>query len=444
MARWPTLVGVFCTLQLLAAAPVLHGSTAAALPGPGVVQSPPTTPPTSPAPTSTPTSAPAPTDGAGDPAREPGSEPDAGSTADPAADPSTTLDPLLDEAPGEEVPEVDVTVPPPGGAYSDQKPYTPQPVLWSSVRRAEEKLAEARAAQEASIDLVRRSRAGLKALMQHHRRLEGQHRDLGGQILQAEGVLRDRAVAAFVSNGALAPMMLGSLGAADHDQVLDLQTRHLLVDAVIGADIEVIAADRGARASIEAELTEVAGDIRAIEGALAAAEAEAGATMEAVGRAEGELAAFLAGSAIYISGVVFPVAEPFSRPLIDSFGFPRMPGTPDEHWHEGIDIFAPAGTPLVATERGVITRVGSGRLGGLTVWLRGESGAHWYYAHLQSHASGLVVGMVVDAGQVVGYVGNTGNAVSTPPHLHLELHPDGSGPVNPYPLLSVVADDAVE
>jgi murein DD-endopeptidase MepM/ murein hydrolase activator NlpD len=117
-----------------------------------------------------------------------------------------------------------------------------------------------------------------------------------------------------------------------------------------------------------------------------------------------------------------------------------MVGTPDEHWHQGIDIFAPAGTPLLAAERGVVTRVGSGRLGGLTVWLRGGSGTAWYYAHLQSHQPGLEPGTEVEAGDVIGYVGNSGNAVSTPPHVHLEIHPVGGGPVNPYPLLNVLAD----
>ncbi|MDH3294603.1 MAG: peptidoglycan DD-metalloendopeptidase family protein, partial [Acidimicrobiia bacterium] len=153
-----------------------------------------------------------------------------------------------------------------------------------------------------------------------------------------------------------------------------------------------------------------------------------------------ELEAFKAGSEIYIDGVIFPIAGPYSVPLINSFGFPRMPGTPDAHSHQGIDIFAPRGTPLVAAERGVIGRVGNGRLGGLKFWLRGESGADWYYAHLDGFAPGLHNGQVVEAGELLGYVGNTGNAVGTPPHLHLEIHPGGGAAVNPYPLLKVVSD----
>ena len=160
----------------------------------------------------------------------------------------------------------------------------------------------------------------------------------------------------------------------------------------------------------------------------------------AVDQARIELEAFKAGSEIYVDGVVFPIAGPYSVPLINSFGFPRMPGTPDAHAHEGIDIFAPRGTPLVAAERGVVGRIGNGRLGGLKLWLRGESGADWYYAHLDGFAPGLHDGQVVEAGELLGYVGNTGNAVGTPPHLHLEIHPNGGAAVNPYPLMKVVSD----
>ena len=117
-----------------------------------------------------------------------------------------------------------------------------------------------------------------------------------------------------------------------------------------------------------------------------------------------------------------------------------MTGTADAHWHEGIDLFAPAGTPLLATERGIVTKIGSGRLGGLRLWLRGESGTDWYYAHLSGFAPKLSEGQVVEAGDVLGYVGTTGNAVGTPPHLHMQVHPNGGDPVNPYPLLKVVSD----
>ena len=96
------------------------------------------------------------------------------------------------------------------------------------------------------------------------------------------------------------------------------------------------------------------------------------------------------------------------------------------------------GTPEVACERGIITKLGSDVLGGTTLWLKGESGTYYYYAHLSRYADGIAKGTLVDAGQIVGYVGDTGNAKGGPPHLHFEIHPDGGPAVNPYPLLKVV------
>jgi peptidoglycan LD-endopeptidase LytH len=124
----------------------------------------------------------------------------------------------------------------------------------------------------------------------------------------------------------------------------------------------------------------------------------------------------------------------------DDFGDARMAGSPDAHSHEGTDIFAPAGTPLLATERGVITSMGTDRLGGTKLWLVGASGTRYYYAHLSGFAPTVVDGLVVEAGSFIGLVGNTGNAAGSPPHLHFEIHPLGSGPVNPYPLLKAVDD----
>jgi len=113
-------------------------------------------------------------------------------------------------------------------------------------------------------------------------------------------------------------------------------------------------------------------------------------------------------------------------------------GTEYQHWHEGTDIMAPSGTPLLAAERGIITKMGSDVLGGTKIWVKGESGTYYYYAHLSAFAPGMVNGLVVDAGTIIGYVGDTGNARGGAPHLHFEIHPDGGAAVNPYPLLKVV------
>jgi len=134
------------------------------------------------------------------------------------------------------------------------------------------------------------------------------------------------------------------------------------------------------------------------------------------------------------AGWRFPVAGDHN--FIDSWGFPRS----GNRTHKGADIFADWGTPVVAIERGVISKIGTNSLGGLVVWLQGESGNAYYLAHLSAYAPGLAVGQVVDTGTLVGYVGNTGNAATTPPHLHFEVHPGGGDAVNPYPLLKGVSD----
>lgn len=146
-----------------------------------------------------------------------------------------------------------------------------------------------------------------------------------------------------------------------------------------------------------------------------------------------KLAVYELGARAYVAGFVFPLAS--DAEFIDSWGYPRMVGTESEHWHQGTDIFAPYGAPAVASENGVIERLGQASLGGNKLWVRGDSGMSYYYAHLSAFAEGMENGRRVRAGEVVGYVGDTGNAKGTSPHLHFETHPAGGEVVNAYPLL---------
>ena len=133
---------------------------------------------------------------------------------------------------------------------------------------------------------------------------------------------------------------------------------------------------------------------------------------------------------------MFPVGAPFN--FASTFGAPRMTGTKYEHTHQGNDIFATGGTPLYATSRGVIARKAVAVLGGNKLWLVAADGTQYYYAHLSAYADGIEDGAVVEAGQVLGYVGDTGNARGTPPHLHFEIHPGGGAAIDPYPILDAV------
>lgn len=121
-----------------------------------------------------------------------------------------------------------------------------------------------------------------------------------------------------------------------------------------------------------------------------------------------------------------PVDGPTS--FTDTYGEPREGG----RRHEGVDMFAAQGTPVVAMTEAVVHRQGSTGAGGISVLLRGKNGTDYYYAHLSRFAA-ISTGQKVAAGERVGYVGTTGNASRTAPHLHFEIHPEGGGPVNPYP-----------
>ncbi|MEI2416243.1 M23 family metallopeptidase [Orrella sp. JC864] len=115
--------------------------------------------------------------------------------------------------------------------------------------------------------------------------------------------------------------------------------------------------------------------------------------------------------------------------LADTWGAPRGNG----RRHEGIDIFAPRGRPVLSATEGIVTRKGSSPLGGNIVWVMGPGRQMHYYAHLDRHGS-VEPGDRVQAGTPLGTVGNTGNARGTPPHLHYGIYQAG-GAINPYPLL---------
>ena len=103
--------------------------------------------------------------------------------------------------------------------------------------------------------------------------------------------------------------------------------------------------------------------------------------------------------------------------------------------HKGIDIFAPRGTALVAVADGIVSYIGDQPKGGHCLWLTTEEGTSFYYAHLDRWAAGLFEGMEVRSGDLLGYVGNTGNAKYTSPHLHFAVNQNDEM-VNPFPILT--------
>ena len=132
--------------------------------------------------------------------------------------------------------------------------------------------------------------------------------------------------------------------------------------------------------------------------------------------------------------LAFPVQGANNRSVLSFFGAERDAGRREHH---GIDIFAQRGTPALAATDGVVRSISPNELGGNVVWLRDERRPQTlYYAHLDRHA--VHEGQRVRIGDTLGFVGNTGNARSTRPHLHFGIYRRGEGPVDPYPFVRLI------
>ena len=355
----------------------------------------------------------------------------------PVGETTTTTAPPPPEDPGaveevepEPVPVVPDTVPPrppDPGVYAAQAGQ----IIRRQLRVAEAEAVELETAYEqakalmvgleSELDLLERSITGLAdADRAAVRRVEAARRKFEARAAQATVRGRVDDFARLITT----------------DDPNELAMAQSLLGSVLNADQVAVEEYLAARAAVDADLVSVAERLVTARLELEGARAQLVEARRASVAAQFNLAVFAAGSEIVIRGFVFPVGDPHS--FGDSFGAPRMMGTSYEHAHQGTDILAPAGTPLLACERGIITKMGADVLGGTKIWVKGESGTYYYYAHLSAFAEGMADGVVVEAGDVIGFVGDTGNAQGGPPHLHFEIHPDGGHAVNPYPLLKVV------
>ena len=329
------------------------------------------------------------------------------------------------------MPLSDQRVPSPPGEPVD--PRSAERLIRRELRVAQAEVLQSAAEVEATAALVDQLSDRLAGLQRELARLDVAQQLKVQELEEAEVRFRERIANAVVRGNAaeldtvmtsedgtvleLRKVFLASVSEADRESVSDLQQAKAVIDEGVLAAVDAVAQTR-----------------RELRGARSALQDALRINTER----KFQLAVFSAGSEIVIRGFVFPVGEPYS--FIDSWGYPRMVGTEYEHGHQGVDIMAPFDTPLYAVERGIITRVGTDILGGTKLWLKGQSGTYYYYAHLAAFAEGMVEGAVVSAGDVVGFVGDTGNARGGAPHLHFQVHPGGGQAVNPYGLLRVVAD----
>lgn len=327
-----------------------------------------------------------------------------------------------------------------------------------AVSGAEARLSHASTRQAALSVALDAAAEGYERAQAHHLRLqeelaqvEQEVRRVRGRQHAARASLQRRVVAAYrapYTDLALATAVLDApdakiaLRRADLMSRLTVHAAHEVTDMREAATRQVAGLrqrriiESGARGAADSQrqqaerltaaLAQAADEVRDAKAGLEKARARQRAAAAAAARAARSAPIGAAAPLPAVDGKVCPVAGPHG--FIDSWGFPRSGG----RRHQGVDMFAQHGTPLVAVADGVVRRVYSNRLGGLSIDLVDTDGNRYYYAHLS--AASARDGQSVRAGDVIGAVGQTGNARGTPPHLHWQFHPDGGPPVNPYAL----------
>ncbi|MGZ4692848.1 MAG: peptidoglycan DD-metalloendopeptidase family protein [Acidimicrobiales bacterium] len=357
-------------------------------------------------------------------------EPTTTTTTPTSTDPSTTpsSDPTSDST--------DTTLPPDGqppsqqtdddlagrGFYASQGTFDPasKAGLASEVARAQR--------EQHTIDLqLGAADAELAAAQQDAlavaadlTRLEAGQQQAVKEAADAKLLFEQRAVAAYMGG-----RVSESFALLNSSSPNDYANRNVMLSAVLDRDVAAATDYVAKRDALSDELQATLGRVAEVNQRLENAKAVQYAATLVSQAADWQMRTALNNSHVFIPGYVFPVAGPVQ--FVDSFGYPRLVGTGQQHWHEGCDVMSPMGTPLVAAEDGIVTKVGENSLGGLSLKITGTSGYWHYYAHLSGFAPGLVEGQPIKAGTLVGFVGNTGDAAGGPTHLHYEIHqPDGT------------------
>ena len=306
-----------------------------------------------------------------------------------------------------------------------------------------EEMARLQAQLDATLTKVRAAQASLDQIVREYEDASDRLSALVGAITVAQSKqdaleAELRAAQASINTRAASTYRAERLGLInvmlESQSFHDFVTVFGMVRSVTTSDSKTLLRVRGLKADVVKARTDLEGqkaEQQKLIGQLAQQQRAMDRQLAAVGR---EFEFVRAEVEKRKSGFAFPVRAPYS--YVDTYGAPRMEGSKYYHRHEGTDIFALKGTPVVAVVDGVLENVGTATLGGIKLWLR-SPGDNWtyYYAHLNGYAPGVTNGKRVKKGEVIGYVGNTGNAQGTPPHVHFETHVPSGAPTNPYPIL---------
>lgn len=302
---------------------------------------------------------------------------------------------------------------------------------------AADKLDEARDRREAiEADFTRitseleRTSVRIADARETRERLASDVEALAAEAAAAEELLGARAVEAYVhGTTGVMDMLLASDGpghAMQRARLLETMSRRERMA------IERATAARGSLHQRQAELDQLIVDLAGAEERLSALQRELEAAFRAARAHEADLASRRQRQREVSRGMqrglyACPIARPFH--FRDTWGAPRSGG----RRHKGVDIFGPMGADVYAITNGVIARHSSSGLGGIGLYLRGDDGHLYYYAHLQGILPGYGPGRRVEAGERIATNGSSGNASIGAPHIHMEVRPGGGATVNPYP-----------
>ncbi len=310
---------------------------------------------------------------------------------------------------------------------------------YRAAQAAFEDAAQAYETAVLEVDRVERKQASVSGSVTSHTE----------ELDQIQAMIEDQAVELYMRGGLASPGIIFSASSVDQF----MTTSEFLTTAATGGQeslAELIAA-RSELNRFQVVLDDTRVELEAVEAEKLTARTNQESAMEAelaayaklegrckdlaveYDRQQAELAARArqrAAGSVQVGSFICPFT-PGRTSFIDSWGDPRSGGRA----HKGTDLFAAMDEPIYAVRSGRVS-TGNGGLGGKSIWLAGDNGIGFYYAHL----SGFNVssGQTVSQGQTIGYNGNTGNASGGPPHLHFEIHPGGRGSaaVNPYATLA--------